>query len=635
MENVLQTSPLLNALLNRAAAAAPRQVELTPGQVVKGAVLKLYPDNMALVQIGGMQVHARLEANLEAGQKAWLQVQPSNGVVTLKVLQNTTHPQEPLEASWQALLRLLGLNDTPDNTAIVKALVSQNMPVSKEVLQALSHIVKNVGADQATIDACMLAMRRGLPLSEEVVGAIKTFLSGQPLTDAIDTFVKEAEHFLAQTDQEAADGKQPKQEHLTSVSSTLRETVLTLKGKVSQLPVSVALDQSIEQEYEQHGGLRPKPDAGQTEPDKLTPAARQHANRSDVPITGKPAPTAGMPPAAGEEATGVVKSGANPELPAASSQEHATVSPKGQGIPAAYRGVDNQPAAHAPAPVLLPEETDAVESRNMPTLLDNDVPPKQGERDAQTIVRRQVAPEGYERIAAQPHDRFHPPSSSALQESGSKGELIKELFLRLGVSHEHDLIAQGVGAKGLDAKGSAHLDSVKSLLMQIIQEPAGAVPSGLREAAETLLKQVTGQQLMMVQPHVQTLSQIVMQIPFRMESADETAYVQIEAKKGEGGQLDPDNCRLFFNLELERLGTTFIDVGIVNRIINLQIYNDQPWVEDFVHQMKDHFAAQLRQSGYHLSGLRVQSLPDLRSTSTVRTAKEGMLAAYKGVDIRI
>ncbi|MCK9906955.1 hypothetical protein MXD63_44060, partial [Frankia sp. Cpl3] len=60
--------------------------------------MQLYPDSTALVQVGGMQVHARLEASLEAGQKAWLQVQPSSDLLTLKILLT---PQNAPDASLE------------------------------------------------------------------------------------------------------------------------------------------------------------------------------------------------------------------------------------------------------------------------------------------------------------------------------------------------------------------------------------------------------------------------------------------------------------------------------------------------------------------------------------------------------
>src|SRR5690606_16432624 len=126
------------------------------------------------------------------------------------------------------------------------------------------------------------------------------------------------------------------------------------------------------------------------------------------------------------------------------------------------------------------------------------------------------------------------------------------------------------------------------------------------------------------------LSHVVMQIPLRTEQGEETAFVQIEAKK-QGGQLDAENCRLLFNLDLHHLGITMIDVNIVNKIVNVGIYNNQPWLDGLVHGMRDVFSGQLKEMGYHLSGLRVQALQEERS----HAVSPDRVHQYQGVDIRI
>lgn len=108
-----------------------------------------------------MQVQAKLEANLEAGQRAWLQVQPTSGVITLKVL-NSPQGGTVADASLEGLMRSLGFAETKENRAIVQALVSSNLPVNRDAVQSYAAVTQQLGADQGTLDAFLLALKRNL-----------------------------------------------------------------------------------------------------------------------------------------------------------------------------------------------------------------------------------------------------------------------------------------------------------------------------------------------------------------------------------------------------------------------------------------------------------------------------------------
>lgn len=594
----MQTSQLLSSLLNRTTAASPQQIELTPGQVVKGTVLKLYPEQMATVQIGGMQVNAKLETNLEAGQRAWLQVQPSNGgAVTLKVLQDAASPQQPQDASLQGLLRSLGVADTVANGAIVRALLKQNLPVNKEVIQAFAQISRELGADEAAVNAFMLAMRRQLPLTKEVVSSLKAFLSGQTLTVAIEGFLSKAEQFLQREDADKPAGNRQaaQQENvLQQRGIPLKETLQALKQKLTGLPLPLDTVSSLETEQPARFPLSFSPSQ------EGTPAAKQSGgmNTAAAPSTNETTEVADLATARATDNTSL------PDEPI-----HKAKHPS---LPAALEPSDKSPAAVGktieplPLPAASPNRTEQAAANRF-------------------IPDEQKAAGGDYQAQAVPKD-----SASGNTGQANKADLIKELFKRLGIAHERDLVA----VKS-DPQTQARLENVKAMLLQLTQAPSGSLPASLRDAAESLLQQVTGQQLMMVQPTNQTISQIVMQIPFRTPEGDETAYVQVEAKRREGGQLDLENCRLFFSLDLEQLGITMIDVAIVNRIVNLQIFNDQSWLEGVVQQLKEPFSSQLQKTGYHLSGMRVQPLPDTWVSSPARPSQESLFTTFKGMDIRV
>jgi len=203
--------------------------------------------------------------------------------------------------------------------------------------------------------------------------------------------------------------------------------------------------------------------------------------------------------------------------------------------------------------------------------------------------------------------------------------------------HERELMTRSIASDFGDAASLKQMENVKSLLIQLTHSASAMLPHALREAAEHLLQQVTGQQLMMLSPNNQIFSQVVMQIPLRTANGEETAYVQIEAQKKGTGQLDAENCRLFFHLEMQQLGTTMIDVNIVNKIVNLHLYNDMPGIEKSVMAMRDGLAKQLQEAGYHLSAMRVEAIPKQKNKAADASGggAASFMAPYKGVDLRI
>ncbi|MEJ8544362.1 hypothetical protein [Brevibacillus borstelensis] len=543
---------MVQSLMQRTGAAAPKPVEFTPGQVFTGAVVRTYPENMALVQIGGMQVQAKLEANLEAGQRAWLQVQPSSGVVTMKVL-NSPQGGTAAEASLEGLMKSLGFADTKENRAIVQALVGSNLPVNRDIVQSYAAVTQRLGADQGTLDAFLLALKRNLPVNFDSVAGLKAFLSEKPFTQVIQAFLKQADSFLQSEEtaemnpaQAGSQAKPPGGGGGTaspeSLNAQLRMIVGQLRDKVSTLAVKLP--------------------------------------------EGNPAYS---------------------PLPQSSSSSAAVAGQTKGGMAGALAG--QQPFTEAGNQTL--SQTRTVTG---------------GAAASADEMVRVFQSEGAEAGTV----KGAPPSSA---QTSKNEHPILEMFRQLGLSHEREAIGQAM--KGTQ-EAHRQLESVKSLLLELSTSSIHGMPTGLRDAADTLLQQVTGQQLMLAQPSNQPLAQVVMQIPIRTNEGEDTAYVQIESRKKSGGELDPENCRLFFHLDLSAMGTTMLDVGIVNRIVNIQVFNNNDWVEPLVQNMREGLVTQLQGIGYQLSSMKVQDIPDAKRAAPRLGNNSGyMLADYKGVDYRV
>ncbi|MGO0061752.1 hypothetical protein ACTID9_17295 [Brevibacillus fluminis] len=580
---MLQTSQLLQSFVGRAAVQSATPVEFIPGQVFRGTVQKLFPDNLALVQIGGMPVMAKLEASLEAGQKAWLQVQPTSGMVTLKVLTDTERPQQAQAPTIDGLMKSLGIPESKDSQGIVQTLVKENAPITKEIVNSFEAVAKSLSPSAATTEAFVLAMKRGLPLTKDVVGAVKAFLSPtQTIGTALQAVAHELDRFLASTTAET-DGLSKGTAEQASVAESVNQqstatpdSTAALKQTALQLKERLAVLGNLIDSITTGAGSQPQ---------------QKGTERMDV-RTGQPADLPVSVPKEGllqhNQASGGADSGVSPSTV---SQPQPTQK-GGQVQEGPFVGSTGQPEAQTvKSHVQSPHSADDARS-----------------------------------VSGQP-DVSSPETANPL----------KELFRQLGITHERHLLQQSVTGK-IDPQQADTLENIKSLAMQIAQSPAAHQSPGLKEAADSLLAQVTGQQLMLVQPPNQALAQIVMQIPLRTDQGEQNAFIQIESKKKDGGQLDSDNCRLLFNLDMEQLGITMVDVSIVNRIISIQVFNNMPWIEPLLSAGKGVLSAELRELGYQLSNLRALPIPEgTKSTSTAeaKSGRASMLNEYKGMDIRV
>ncbi|MGN7470262.1 hypothetical protein [Brevibacillus sp. SAFN-007a] len=639
---MFSNSPIMSSIVPKTPSANVKPLELTPGQVFTGTVVKHYPDQMALVQIGGRQVQAKLEANLEAGQKAWLQVQPSNGVVTLKVL-DTPAEATGKEASLDSLMRSLGIAETKESKAIVQALVNANLPVTKEIVQAFSQVAQRIGLDDSTVDAFLLAMKRNLPLTPDSVAGLKAFVSGKPLGQAIQQFLQEATLFLNQEESAAKPPGQPvvagTEASAGTMGADVRQVVGQLKEKLAALPLLLPTAESAEDVAVSNKPVAQANAISQGTAQAAAGNASQSTRQTLSSNVQGTAPNASVAPGS----TGLQATGA--QVPASQPLDGTGKAATGLPSAAPLTGAGEAPSSAASANAMrqagnVSEQTSSVftagtalqgtKNSQQPSGLPSQ--PNQGANIALPATAKPIATPGEQQ--ANGAMQSHVTGTVSVSGSSSANPIL-DLFRHLGINHERALMGQAFGQQQGASGTQQQIETVKSLLLQISQSPAQSVPTALREAADQLLQQVTGQQLMMVQPGSHTLSQIVLQIPIRQADGEDTAFVQIESKKQGSGKLDPENCRLFFHLELSGMGTTMIDVGIVNRIVNLQIFNDSPWLEALVQGTKEQFAKQLRDVGYHLSAMRIQPVPDMQSKPGASQSKGAILADYEGVDVRV
>lgn len=220
-----------------------------------------------------------------------------------------------------------------------------------------------------------------------------------------------------------------------------------------------------------------------------------------------------------------------------------------------------------------------------------------------------------------------------------------------------DVPLNGTGALGPapdadampDRPAPSWTESLKATLLQL--QGADDVPPALKEAAQQAVQWITGQQLLLSTERGNPFVYATMFVPFGTpgDGSGGNASVHIQTRKGKRGEWDADNCRLWFDLRLARIGDTCIDVQVTNKLVSLNIYNDTldslPWLEE----NKAAIEASLEGIGYRLASARTSPIPappaqtaepqaggaaGFRRSGAGASALFGG-AAYKGVDVRV
>ncbi|MCM2674756.1 hypothetical protein [Alkalicoccobacillus plakortidis] len=99
--------------------------------------------------------------------------------------------------------------------------------------------------------------------------------------------------------------------------------------------------------------------------------------------------------------------------------------------------------------------------------------------------------------------------------------------------------------------------SIKNILIQLMNDGS---TTEVRSQAEQALHKITGHQIQSLPSD--SFLHLLIQLPIKLGEYQTDMTMQWQGKKQEDGTLNPDNCRLLFFLELERIKETMIQVTI-------------------------------------------------------------------------
>ncbi|MCP3026138.1 hypothetical protein [Halobacillus sp. A5] len=166
-------------------------------------------------------------------------------------------------------------------------------------------------------------------------------------------------------------------------------------------------------------------------------------------------------------------------------------------------------------------------------------------------------------------------------------------------------------------------NTVKSLLLHSLQESGSKNNEILKQALHLL----NGIQIASQHETAQTL-QLTMQFPAEFFQLNEDAYVHLESKKNNRGEIDPDTCRIMFYLNLQHMNETAVDLMIIQRSVNVTVYNENEGIDKIIKGQKNRLSKDLEQLNYQLASVVIKQGKDTDVPSDYKLDQ-------RGVDLKI
>lgn len=595
----------LHSLFNHNPSQQVKTASLRSGQIVNGKIIKLFPEQIAEIQIGSQKMIAQLESPLSANERYWFQVQPGEGKIRLKVIATGSEEGKQQES----LSRILGEFSLPankENLELVSFFVKEQLPVSREIMQQASEWLKSASPRSAGLEAIQMILTRGLPLSESTFSALYTANKEPSITLLM-------ENLMQAFEKESNTETMSKIKHLLNELVPLNETraarhvlgqiaATWLKGNDSDGQAAFGLLQQAAgfpaQQSERMVLQQMLSNLISEEIMKEHIPAELHFAKKVIALIDKGEIAAAkqlIDRFINEEPAGkILKNGHLTELVDPLRQLFA-------GSP--VKDADRQEGLLAfkqLIAVLLGGNNDSESAVNWLSIL---LPGKESFSRAGAELMKAAENAEMSGLTSQQSELLRKAINNAEQgmalfdeESATlTTEKIKSFLSSIGLSYERELAEAFKGP--LEDKAQP-AESLKPHLIRLLNENP---PPTVKEAAEQLLNKITGFQLL--SQETGPIQQLIVQMPYIIGGKMSEVTVQWSGQKTEDGKINADYCRVLFYLKLEHLDDTIVDMQVQNRIMSMQVINQHPSLKTLADQILPLLKTKLAEVNYHLSAV--------------------------------
>jgi len=608
---------------------------LKQGQVFHGTIKKLYPDQMAEIQVGQNKLFAKLETPLKAGDSHFFQVSNMNPQAELKVVTGPMQQSQTMQGQLTQLLDTMNLPKTQEMQQVLAHFVKNQMPLSKETLLQAENWLKNLPETVTKQEALQVIQKMSeakMPFTNEV---FKGLLLGSKV-NGMSTAITNLTTLLAQDTQVEPALKSNLLQQLQLIAKPLaEETGSAILSKAVQSLLSNSESQANKSQVLnllKNAEIVPK---NATVENWLAQSLKQHGNLSNAstkqPVSQLVQQVLASSPSDAQQTVKQVQTWINNQ-PTISEAQKAQL----QQLVSRFEALPKNPATiemfakqlHEQVVKAFAEQTsqpssnDPMSKEQLLSLIKPEAGNPQATQSALLNLVK-LAGEANTSFIQTMQSQADAQTLSAL-DGKMMEQAIKTVLKGLGMSYEASLNSKQVDMQELT-------QSLKPQLLSLIQD--AQTPPALREAADTIVSRLNGMQLTSGENGHQ--HQLVMQVPLQFLGKKTEATVQWNGRMKENGKIDANYARVLFYLNMEALEETMVDMQVQNRIITINLYNNQPQLETLAEPLKEALKKGLSDKNYQLSGLFVKPFKNTPASKPNSVTKGDESKLNSGVDIRI
>ncbi|SDN27457.1 hypothetical protein [Alkalicoccus daliensis] len=577
---------ILNSFINRIDPSSTASIQLKPGQIFHGKITQLYTGSLAKLQVGQMQLTAQLEAQLEKGEKYWFRVAPGEGIPRLKVIENVSSATAQKHQSVQQILQQMGLQVNNQNEKMIQFLSQQNLPFTKQnVINAAPLLLNSPLPEKDTLQLLSSMMQRQLPISRDSFHALASLQNQLPLAEAMNQL---AGALRANN----IPGTMHLQQQLTSLQQTGQGNAPAQLKEIMQF-ISGSNTEAREQMVQVLQRL------GITNQNTFNELIQQFKD--------------GL---LKQENFSVIKD----IFPGALQRNGGSISIQ-QLSPL-------QVFDHFIKHLQLPSANSALQLLQLLGVKD----PPQAMQSLQNFSREAV-PEnfrGFENALKAVAVPVTDTGGATSVRSSEQLHPLRVLMQQLGLNYESSVRSMLQNGSQQEAQQAA---SLKANLLNMLQNTQ--LPQGIKEQADFLLNRITGMQIVN-QEQQGPLQHLLIQLPIASFDKFQDITIQWSGKENAEGTMDENHCRILFYLHLENLKELVIDVQIQNRIVTVNVFNENKKPVSVEKVWGPILTEKLLDMNYHLSSIQWK-LPreELIKEPVNSQIQSTDYKPYKGVDYRI
>lgn len=608
--------------------------------MITGKVLKLYPSQRALVQLGNQQVTAQLEAALNLNGRYLFQVKSNDQVVQLQVM-NEAGMQHSEKHTTQ-VLQQLGISFTKSRANLVQTLLNQNIPLQKGDLLKAMNLMEKFG-DQKGFNQVMVDMlKRKMPIKASIFQALQARVEGQ---QSLSSTLHSVE-----TDLENQPTTNRQQQLLQQIKTAMNRSTTNFPQQVLHtLNAHINSDRSESIHVLQKAGIMAEANSLQNLKSQMNHVTQNASTDKAIPqallsqITNNNNSSSDMatrllnllqqqlPLQGGKQQqlqqwistlTNIVK----PEQAGNThnNMDQKQVNTLHQKAQQLFFSNQNQALTQALKNTLSSDAYNVLQefasSKNPKQLL-------QQQSASVSNMMSQFQQISGKQLTQQQMQVLVDWLNHAKQDQPQLFQGSKEQFY---VQLKSSLQSSGMNLESQLLHNQDHVNqSLKSTVLQAMQDGSS---SQLTEKLQTVLHHLNGMALN-VQENDQLL-QMNLQLPGDWFGLEQDLFMDMEGKKNDNDEIDPDYCHILFYLELGSLKETVIDMRVQKRIVQLTIFSDNEKASSFIKPLKPSLEHGLEQVGYQVSTVRHRSIHESQQESKVSNSTSSTYP-QGGFDLKI